>query len=257
MAPDLALALALADIADGLTMPSSRRSGLVVETKKDRTLVSEVDRLVEAALRDALGEQRPGDAVVGEEGGESGSGRRRWIIDPIDGTANFVSGVPVWATLIALELDGEVNLGVASSPVLSRRWWAERGGGAFVSRAGGPAERMRVSSVASLAEASVSSGSVRDFKRPEAFLEVARRAGRDRGFGDFWQHMLVAEGALEAAVEPVCSLWDVAALQVIVEESGGKFTDFSGERRLGTGNALSSNGLVHDELVGVLLGAGS
>jgi len=254
VASDLEFAFALADRADALTMPSFRSEGLAVETKKDQSPVTEVDRAVEAGLRKLIGEQRPQDAVVGEEEGESGSGRRRWVIDPIDGTVNFVKGVPVWATLVALAVDGEASLGVVSSPVLGRRWWAARGEGAFVSRTGGPPERLRTSSVGRLAEATVSSGCLRDFNPPEVLVEVARRAGRCRGFGDFWQHMLVAEGALEAALEPVCSLWDVAALQVIVEEAGGKFTDFVGQRRLDAGNALSSNGLVHDELVGLLSG---
>jgi histidinol-phosphatase len=255
MATDLGLALALADQADSLTMPSFLRADFAVETKKDQTPVTEVDRAVEAGLRKLLAEQRPLDAVVGEEEGESGSGTRRWVIDPIDGTVNFVRGVPVWATLVALQVGGEVDIGVVSSPVLGRRWWAQRGGGAFVSKAGGPPERLQTSRVRGLAEASISSGSIRDFEPPQAFVEVARRVRRDRGFGDFWQHVLVAEGALDAALEPVCSLWDVAALQVIVEEAGGKFTDFSGQRRLGSGNAISSNGFVHDDLVGLMSGA--
>jgi histidinol-phosphatase len=254
MATDLGLALALADRADSLTMPSFRRGDLAVETKQDRTPVTEVDRAVEATLRRLLAEERPKDAVVGEEEGASGSGRRCWVIDPIDGTVNFVRGVPVWATLVALQVDGEVDVGVVSSPVLCRRWWAQRGEGAFVSRTGGPPERLHTSAVGQIAEATVSSGSVRDFSPPEALVAVVRQAARDRGFGDFWQHVLVAEGALDAALEPVCSLWDVAALQVIVEEAGGKFTDFLGERRLDAGNAVSSNGLVHDEVVGLLSG---
>jgi histidinol-phosphatase len=158
---------------------------------------------------------------------------------------------------LALEVDGEVVLGVVSAPALGRRWWAEKGRGAFASGPTGPAERLRTSAVADLGEAAVSSGCIRDFSTPDTLLRVVLTAKHDRGFGDFWQHVLVAEGALEAALEPVCSLWDLAALQVIVEEAGGKLTDFSGARRIDGGNALSSNGLVHDEVVSLLAGGGA
>lgn len=252
MSPDLELALAAASRADDITFTGFLRPGLAVETKSDSTPVTEVDRATEAAVRELITGERPDDAFLGEETGLAGNGPRRWILDPIDGTVNFIRGVPVWATLLALEIEGEVTLGVVSSPVLRRRWWAERGQGAFTASTGGNPRRLAASLIKKLSEAVVSSGSINDFPRPEKLVEIARRAGRDRGFGDFWQHVLVAEGALEAALEPVCSVWDVAALQVIVEESGGKFTDFSGARRLDTGNAISSNGLVHDELVGLL-----
>ena len=252
MPSDLEIALAAAAAADGLTLLAFRRPDLAVETKADRTPVTEVDRAVEAAVRRLVAEERPGDAVLGEEMGTSGGGPRRWVVDPIDGTVNFIRGVPIWATLLALQVDGEVVLGVVSAPALGRRWWAERGTGAFVSSSGGPAERLRTSAIAELDEAAVSSGCIRDFPYPDTLVRVALKAKRDRGFGDFWQHLLVAEGALEAALEPVCSLWDLAALQVIVEEAGGKLTDFSGTRRLDSGNGLSSNGLVHDEVVSLL-----
>jgi histidinol-phosphatase len=253
--PDLELALAAASRADDLTFSAFRRPGLVIETKPDSSPVTEVDRSVEAAVRELIAAERPGDAFIGEETGSTGDGRRKWVLDPIDGTVNFIRGIPVWATLLALQVDGEVVLGVVSSPVLGRRWWAERGQGAFARSADGNPERLSTSAVAALPEAAVSSGCIGDFPQPDRWVEIARRAGRDRGFGDFWQHVLVAEGALEAALEPVCSLWDIAALQVIVEESGGKFTAFSGERRLDAGNALSSNGLFHEELVGLLSGS--
>ena len=254
MSTDLALATAAADAADTLTFAAFRRPGLAVETKADRTPVTEVDRAVEAEVRTLIAQRRPEDAFVGEETGTTGSGPRRWILDPIDGTVNFIRGVPVWATLLALEVDGEIELGMVSSPVLGRRWWAERGSGAFAASAGAPPEPLRVSRTASLGGALVSSGCINDFADPGALVAIAERTARDRGFGDFWQHVLVAEGTIEAALEPVCSLWDIAALQVIVEESGGKFTDFSGARRLDTGSAISSNGFVHEELVGLLLG---
>lgn len=254
MSRDLDLAVAAADAADSLTLPAFRRPGLTVEAKPDQSPVTEVDRAVEAAIRRLVGEQRPDDAVLGEELGTSGLGPRRWVIDPIDGTVNFIRGGPVWATLLALEVDGEVVLGMVSAPALGRRWWAERGAGAFSSFEGGPPERLQASSVEELSGSAISTGCISHYRRPRAYLDIALKAKHDRGFGDFWQHMLVAEGALEAALEPICSLWDVAALQVIVEEAGGKFTDFSGGRRLDAGNGLSSNGRVHDEIVSLLAG---
>jgi histidinol-phosphatase len=253
---DLEVALRAADLADRITLPAFRRPSLQVETKPDHTPVSEADRNTEAAIRELLAQERAGDSVLGEETGSTGSSARRWIIDPIDGTVNFVRGIPVWATLIGLEVDGVIEVGVASAPALSRRWWAGRGEGAFAASPGEPAQRIRVSAVGGLAEAAISSSSVRDFPDPERYLELAASVGRDRGFGDFWSHLLVAEGACEAAFDPVVSVWDVAALQVIVEEAGGKFSDFSGLARLDGGSAVSSNGLVHDEVIALLSGGG-
>lgn len=254
VASDLQLALTAADVADRVTLSSYRRPDLAVETKADRSPVSEADRAVEAAVRDLIARERPGDAVLGEEMGTTGGGARRWVLDPIDGTVNFVRGVPVWATLVALEVDGTVQVGVASAPALGRRWWARRGEGAFAAVPGGSGERIHVSAVESLADCAISSGCIQHYADPQRLVELALKVKHDRGFGDFWQHMLVAEGAFDAALEPVCSLWDVAALQVIVEEAGGKFTDFSGARRLDGGNAVSSNGLVHDEVVRAVCG---
>jgi histidinol-phosphatase len=211
----------------------------VVETKPDLTPVTEADRAVEAALRARLAEARPADAVLGEEYGESGGAARRWVIDPIDGTRNYARGVPVWATLIALEEDGVLQLGVVSAPALGRRWWAERGEGAFAAGA-----RMRVSAVSDVEDAVL----CLSFENP--FLELARRAWQPRGYGDFWAHMLVAEGVADGAVDAVgVSLWDLAAVQVIVEEAGGRFTDFAGVARADGGSAISSNGLLHEELL--------
>lgn len=177
------------------------------------------------------------------------TGARRWLIDPIDGTVNFVRGVPVWATLIGLEVDGVMQVGAVSAPALGRRWWAARGEGAFAGAPGQNGVPISVSQISELAEATISSSAVGDFPVPERVARLATRVKRDRGFGDFWSHMLVAEGACEGGLDPVVSVWDIAPLQVIVEEAGGKFTDFSGGARLDGGNALSSNGLVHDELV--------
>ena len=237
MSADLELALWLADTADAISLRAFR-TGLPIEQKPDLTPVTEADRSVEAELRRLLGESRPADAILGEELGTTGSASRRWIIDPIDGTKNFVRGIPVWATLLAVEEGGEVRVGVVSAPALGRRWWAERGEGAFAD-----GERIHVSLVARIEDAVLSLAHDREVP------EIARRAWHARGFGDFWAHMLVAEGAVDAAVDPVVNEWDLAAVKVIVEEAGGRFSDFAGERRIDSGSALTSNGLLHDGLL--------
>ena len=252
MRHDLELALLAANIADAITLAAFRRPDLAVETKPDHTPVSEADRAAEAAVRQFMARERPADAVIGEEMGSTGAGSRRWVIDPIDGTASFVRGIPVWATLLALEVNGVMEVGVVSAPALGRRWWAERHGGAFAGSLDGTGEPIKVSTVDRLGDAQVSVGRIADFPAPERVVELASLAGRDRGYGDFWSHMLVAEGASEVGLDPVVSLWDVAALQVIVEEAGGKFTDFSGQARLDGGSAVSSNGLLHDEVIALL-----
>ncbi len=243
------MALAAVDIADRVTLSAFRRADLLVSTKEDETPVTEADRGAELAVRRFLAEQRPADAILGEEMGNEGGGTRRWYVDPIDGTANYVRGIPIWATLLGLEVDGHMQLGVVSAPALGRRWWAQRGEGAFAGPPGQQGEPVGVSRIPRLADGQVSLGDV-----TEQLVRVAARAKRDRGFGDFWQHMLVAEGACEAGLDPVVSIWDVAPLQVIVEEAGGKFTDFAGRARLDSGNAVSSNGLVHDEVIALLSG---
>jgi histidinol-phosphatase len=206
--------------------------------------VTEADRGVEEMIRSALAELRPDDAVLGEEYGTSGDGDRRWVIDPIDGTKNFVRGVPAWATLIGVEVGGTVDVGVVSAPALGRRWWARRGSGAFAN--GDP---IRVSGVSTIADAHVGYDDIpvmEEYGLAERFLELARRCWRSRGFGDFWTHVLVAEGALDIAVEPIVAPWDLGPLPVILEEAGGRFTDLSGNVRIDGGNALSTNGLLHD-----------
>ena len=250
MNADLELALEMADAADVITMRHFRDVDLVVETKADRTPVSNADREVEAMIRERLAVHRPGDAVVGEEQGSSGTSARRWIIDPVDGTRNYVRGIPVFATLLALEVDGEMTVGVASAPALQARWWASRGEGAFNND-----RRLAVSRVSALADATVCHAHLdawRETGRWQHLEIVVSRAYQPRGFGDFWQHMLVAEGVADAALEPVVSLWDVAAVQVIVEEAGGRFTDLNGARTPDGGTAISSNGLVHGELLASL-----
>jgi histidinol-phosphatase len=241
---DLALALSLADLADAVTRRYFRRDGLVVETKPDLSPVSEADREVERVLRAAVEQSRPGDAVVGEEYGTTGTGPRRWVVDPIDGTKSYVRGIPVWATLIALQEDGVTTLGVVSAPALGRRWWAVRGQGAFAD--GVP---IHVSRVADLADAQFSYSSLAGWEaqgRLDGFLDLTRKCWRTRGLGDFWSHVLVAEGVVDLAAEPEVSLWDLAALQVIVEEAGGRFTDLAGRATPEGGSAVSSNGLLHD-----------
>ena len=245
--PDLALALRLADAADALTLARFRALDLVVDAKPDLTPVSDADLAVEAEVRRLLAAERPGDAVLGEEEGLIGSGPREWVVDPIDGTKNFVRGVPVWATLIALRVDGRVDVGVVSAPALGRRWWAARGAGAFAD-----GQPIRVSQVARLADAHLSYSSLTGWEylgRLEGLLDLSRRCWRTRAFGDFWSHVLVAEGAVDASFEPEVSLWDLAPLQVIVEEAGGRFTDLGGQARPDGGSCVCSNGLLHDEVL--------
>jgi len=239
VSPDLALALDLAQAADAISLGRFRAGDLRVETKPDRTPVTDADRAVESALRARLADERPDDAILGEEAGSSGSAARRWLIDPIDGTRNYSRGIPVWATLIALAVDGVPEVGVVTAPALGRRWWAERGAGAFAD-----GRTIHVSAVSAVEDAVLSFPLDRD---PPG---IAARCWHARGFGDFWAHMLVAEGAVDGAYEAVgVAPWDLAAIQPIVEEAGGRLTDFDGARRIDGGTALTSNGLLHDELV--------
>jgi len=241
---DLDLALRLADAADAISLPRYRTE-LVIETKPDLTPVTEADRAVEAEIRRMLASERPEDAILGEEGGAAGSGTRRWIVDPIDGTRNYSRGIPVWATLIALEVDGTVQIGVVAAPALHGRWWAERGSGALAN-----GEPMHVSAIGRIEEAVLS------FSIETKVPPLARDAWHVRGLGDFWAHMLVAEGAVDGAVDADgLSEWDLAAVQVIVEEAGGRFSDAAGESRIDSGSAITSNGLLHDELLAAVNGA--
>ena len=250
MHPDLAFGLELADLADTITRERFQADDLIVETKPDLSPVTEADRAVEQALRKRISEERPGHSVVGEEFGADQPGSARWILDPIDGTKNYVRGLPVWATLIALERDGRVEVGVASAPALHRRWWAARGEGSFVN-----GRRTRVSQIAQLSDAVLGYASLLSWEQHglgEQFLNLARGCWRTRGFGDFWSHMLVAEGAADVAVEPEVEVWDLAALQVIVEEAGGRFTDLGGTPTPAGGSVVSSNGLLHDQVLATL-----
>jgi histidinol-phosphatase len=248
---DLDLALELADLADLITMARFRARDLLVETKPDLTPVTEADRGVEQAIRDRLAAARPDDAVIGEEYGASGqAAERRWIIDPIDGTKSYVRGMPTWSTLIALAVGPHATLGVVSSPALPRRWWALRGAGAFAD--GRP---IHVSAVAGLADAMMAWSGIEDWDaigRFDAIVELGRKCWRTRGVGDAWQYMLVAEGAAEIALDPEVKIWDLAALQVIVEEAGGRFTDFAGVPRFDGGDGIATNGLVHDAALAIV-----
>jgi histidinol-phosphatase len=250
MHSDRAFALQLADLADAITTERFQADDLVVETKPDLSPVTEADRAVEQVLRKRIGEERPGHSVVGEEFGADEPGSARWIIDPIDGTKNYLRGLPVWGTLIALEREGRVEVGVVSAPALHRRWWAARGEGAFVN-----GRRMHVSRVAELSDAVLSYASLLSWEQHglgEQFLTLARGFWRTRGFGDFWGHMLVAEGAADVAIEPEVELWDLAAPQVIVEEAGGRFTDLGGTPTPAGRSVVSSNGLLHDRVLATL-----
>ncbi len=248
---DLALAHELADLADAITMARFRAEDLVVETKPDLTPVSEADRAVEQAMRARLAEVRPEDRVLGEEYGEDDgtTAARRWIVDPIDGTKSYVRGMPVWATLLALEQDGELVLGLVSAPALNRRWWAARRAGAFLREGTNEPRRLRVSAIAQLADAQLCFAGLEDWVARvgvQAFTRLASECWRTRGFGDFWQYMLVAEGAAEIALDPVVSLWDLAAPLVVVQEAGGRFTDLAGVATAGGGSAVATNGLLHE-----------
>jgi histidinol-phosphatase len=254
-AADLDLALRLADAADAVSMHRFGAADLVVEAKPDLTPVSDADTATERALRDVLAGERPDDAVSGEEYGTSEGSTRRWVIDPIDGTKNYVRGVPVWATLIAL-LDGtDPVVGVVSAPALGRRWWAARGAGAWSTAFGGDARRLAVSRVAALEDASLSYASLSGWAQAglrDAFVALTERVWRSRAYGDFWSYMLVAEGAVDLAAEPELSLWDMAALAPIVTEAGGRFTGLDGVDGVHQGNAAASNGLLHDDFLAAL-----
>ena len=252
---DLALALELTAAADQLTMRRFGAVDLNVRSKPDLSPVSDADTAVESMLRERLASVRPQDAVIGEEYGASGESARRWIVDPIDGTKNFVRGAAVWATLLALEVDGRIVVGVASAPALGRRWWASRGAGAWTAYDGEEPHRLAVSQVSTLDDAFLSYSSLSGWEARvglDRFLALTNRVWRTRAFGDFWSHVLVAEGAVDVACEPEVSLWDLAALQPIVEEAGGRFTNLSGVDGADGGSVVCSNGRLHDDVLAAL-----
>ena len=247
---DMRLALEAADAADAVTLDLYRSSDLRIETKSDMTPVTEADQAAERAIRRVLETARPEDAIAGEEYGETGSAHRRWIIDPIDATVNYMRGVPVWATLIALEDSDGIAIGVVSSPALGHRWWAGRGLGAFRN-----ATPMRVSKVDALGEATLSFNSIVTHEQHgfgEQVTALSHMCGRTRGYGDFLSFMLLADGAVDVVTEPIAKEWDLAPLDVIVTEAGGTFTDIRGERTVRGGNAIATNGLLHDEVLAIM-----
>ena len=266
---DLALAHALADLADAITLDRYQAQDLVITNKPDNTPVTDADRAVETAIREALATHRPTDGLVGEEfGSDKGVSGRYWVIDPIDGTKNFMRGVPTWATLIALVSvstsgEEEVVVGIASAPALARRWSAAKGHGAFVRFNSGNNDelledfdsasiekKMSVSKVKELSDASISySDFVGWGDRLEPFQKMLANAWRSRGIGDFWSHMLVAEGAVDVAIEPSLAVWDMAALDIIVREAGGTFTNTAGQNGPFGGSGVSTNGFLHNAVI--------
>jgi histidinol-phosphatase len=252
---DLRLAHVLADDADSLSTSRFKALDLHVVNKPDLTPVTDADKSVEEGIRRTLSRARPRDAVLGEEQGSTGHSQRRWVVDPIDGTKNFVRGVPVWATLISLMVDDEVVVGVVSAPLLQRRWWAAKDGGAWTGRSLMKASECHVSDVSRLDDASLSYSSFSawdDRDRLDAFLALARRCWRTRAYGDFWSYMLLAEGAVDLAAEADLEIYDMAALDVIVREAGGLFTSLDGTPGPTGGNALASNGRLHDQALAFL-----
>lgn len=254
---DLALALELADLADRVAMERFRAVDLRVDTKPDRTFVTEADLAVERGVRELISQRRPGDGVLGEEYGTEGSGSRQWIVDPIDGTSNFLRGVPVWGALIALTVDGVPVVGVASMPALGRRWWGAQGLGAFtIDGPGAEPRAIRVSQVGDLADASLSFQSIaqwRDAGQLERLLELGERVWRDRAYGDLWSYCLLAEGLVDIVAEFDLKPWDIAAAVPIVEAAGGRVTS-TGGGALGDGSVLATNGRLHDAVLDVLGG---
>jgi histidinol-phosphatase len=249
---DLRFAHVLADGADAQTMNRFRARDLRVETKSDSTFVTDADQATEETIRRTLQRSRPRDAIVGEEMGSSGWAARRWVIDPIDGTANYLRGVPVWATLIGLMEGDDVVAGVVSAPALGRRWWAAKGTGAWTGKSLASATRCHVSDVDRLGNASLSYSSLGGWEKVgllDEFLDLLRMCWRTRAFGDFWSYMLLADGAVDVVAEPELAVHDMAALVVIVEEAGGAFTDLTGARGPLGGNAVATNGHLHDTVL--------
>ena len=255
-ADDLTLAMSMADEADSLTLRRFGAVDLLVETKMDMTPVTDADRDVESTVRHTLATQRPDDAILGEEfGGDQAVAGRQWVVDPIDGTKNFVRGVPVWATLIALLQDGIPVVGVVSAPALHRRWWAAAGQGAFVRAGASEPRRCKVSTIAEVSSASLAFSSLSGWAERglrDRFVDLTDEVWRVRGYGDFWNYCLVAEGAVDIAAEPEVSLWDLAALDVLVREAGGAFTNLTGEPGPHGGSAIATNGALQQAVLASL-----
>ncbi|CAB4665468.1 unannotated protein [freshwater metagenome] len=250
-AADLALAHKLADAADVITLNRFNALDLVITTKPDNTPVTDADKATEEKIRNLIKAANPGDHIIGEEfGGSDEKPNRYWVIDPIDGTKNFMRGIPTWATLIGLVENGEVVVGVVSSPALFRRWHGLKGGGAFLSVNKSEPSKISVSKVANLEDASLSFSDLSGWGDSlEKFLTLIKKIWRVRAYGDFWSHMLVAEGAVDIAAEPKLALWDMAALDVIVREAGGTFTALDGTPGVFGRSGLSTNGLLREQFL--------
>ncbi|MEI6038900.1 MAG: inositol monophosphatase family protein [Actinomycetes bacterium] len=255
---DLALAQQMADAADAITLARYQSLDLVIETKPDATPVTDADKATERKIRELISENRSDDLVIGEEYGAPSdtSGKYYWVIDPIDGTKNFVRGIPVWATLIGLvSPEHEVVVGVVSAPALARRWSAAAGHGAYVVANGAPKKKIHVSAISQLEDSQLLYSDLVGWgNRKEPMLALQQKVWRTRGIGDFWSHLLVAEGAADIAVEPILALWDMAALDVIVREAGGRFTNLDGVDGPHGGSGVSSNSTLHSSFLDALNG---
>jgi len=252
---DLALALRLADAADAVAMARFDAADLSIETKADATHVTEADLATERAIRAVLDAERPEDGILGEEYGTSGDAARRWVIDPIDGTHNYMRGIPVWATLIALTVDGVPIVGVVSQPAIGRRWWAATGHGAWTNASDGEPRRIRVSDVDTVSRASVSFQSIEQWRDVDQVPALERLTGavwRDRAYGDALPYMWLAEGRLELVAEFGVKEYDIAALAPIVREAGGRFTAFDGTDRMDAASSLATNGRLHQAFLDLL-----
>jgi histidinol-phosphatase len=255
LSDDLAFALRLADAADAVSSERFRAHDLHVSTKPDHTYVTDADQSVERAIRGLIAAERPGDGIYGEEYGIEGDSPRQWIIDPIDGTANYLRGVPVWGTLVALAIDNVPLVGVASAPALGKRWWAARGTGAWARAGSAEPYRLRVSGVSELANASISFQSIQQWDEAgylDRLIALTRSVWRDRAYGDLWSYTLLAEGMIDAVGEFDVKPYDVAALIPIVQEAGGRFTSVTGDPALGSGSPLATNGVLHDAILNAL-----
>ena len=261
---DLTLAHQLADAADEVSMRRFGATDLVVTSKPDMTPVSDADKRVEEVVRERINRRFAGDSIIGEEFGITGESPREWIIDPIDGTKNYVRGVPVWATLIGLRIKGanpaagDMVVGMISAPALGRRWWSAKGGGAWLgasSAGGAEGKRIRVSGINSLSDASLSYSNLMGWQesgRLPAFMQLVEQVWRTRGYGDFWSHCMVAEGVIDVSTEPSVALWDLAAVAALVTEAGGRFTGLNGSAGPDERSALASNGLLHDDVLKII-----
>jgi histidinol-phosphatase len=255
LSADLDLALRLADAADAISVARFRQADLSVTSKPDRTPVTDADLAVEETLREILAAERPEDGILGEEFGTAGATSRQWILDPIDGTANFLRGVPNWATLISLAVEGRPVVGVASAPAFGKRWWAARGFGAWLHNGQDEPRRIRVSGVDRIEDASLSFQSIEQWDEAgylDKLIDLSRSVWRDRAYGDAWSYGLLAEGLVDVVAEFGVKEWDIAPFVVIVEEAGGRFTSVDGSDTVAARSALATNGALHDAIVAAL-----